>query len=603
MADRLSDLEGALGERGQALQEALAARSGDLRELFETRGQPLVEALSALGKEIAEEVMSLGETTAQTIEGRANAAMQHLGEKQNELTAAIENSAAHLRSSIETGATASIEALAETNERLRTGTAEVIDRLVNSSEALQRAIGATGTDFAAAEHALSGRMDDFRSIVANFAGEIEQFNQSTRVTLEEAGSLAETIARHRESLANSTSDLSRQQAELDQLLGARRDSLELLVENIKERRDELEGLMQSFAERIDDSFKKAAAGAHNIGALLAETSQSTGGMIDQQFAGIRGNIEQEGESMAMALRAACAQANAELESILGQTTERFQSAAAELRGMSREIQRELESTREALHRGAVELPQETAQQAASMRRAVAEQIKALEELNGIVTRSGRAHDVSQPALASAGRAAPPVSPRRVEPARTVADSPRVPEPSRMGLEPQRPRPSAPAATAKPSERGGGWISDLLARVDSDEPPAPTPPAPAPAAQIPPAKTAQTAQRLEAFSLDVSQMIDHAAAASAWDRYRRGDKNAFTRRIYVGRGPQTFDEIRRRYRQDPEFRGTVERYVQEFERLLASLGQDEASEAVAKTYLLSDTGKVYTLLAHAAGKLG
>jgi len=121
----------------------------------------------------------------------------------------------------------------------------------------------------------------------------------------------------------------------------------------------LEEMMQSFAERIDDSFEKAATGARDISALLAETSQSTGGMIDQQFAGIRTNIEQEGASMAAAMRTACEQANAELEGILGQTTERFQSAAAELRGMSREIQRELESTREALRRGAVELPQET----------------------------------------------------------------------------------------------------------------------------------------------------------------------------------------------------------------------------------------------------
>jgi hypothetical protein len=108
--------------------------------------------------------------------------------------------------------------------------------------------------------------------------------------------------------------------------------------------------------------------------------------------------------------------------------------------------------------------------------------------------------------------------------------------------------------------------------------------------------------LEAISLDVARMIDHAAAAAAWDRYRRGETNAFSRRIYVGRGAQTFDEIRRRYRADLEFRATVDRYVQEFERLLAELGQDEASEAVAKTYLLSETGKVYTLLAHAAGKL-
>ncbi len=100
--------------------------------------------------------------------------------------------------------------------------------------------------------------------------------------------------------------------------------------------------MQSFAEGIDGSFEKAAAGARDIGALLAETSQSTGGMIDRQLAGIRGNIEQESETMAAAVRSACAQANAELETILGQTTERFQSAATELRGMSREIQHELE---------------------------------------------------------------------------------------------------------------------------------------------------------------------------------------------------------------------------------------------------------------------
>ena len=145
-------------------------------------------------------------------------------------------------------------------------------------------------------------MDDFRSILTHFAGEIDQFNQSTRATLDEAGSLAETIARHRESLASSTGDLSRQQGELDQMLGARRDSLDSLVSSIKERREELEGLMQSFAEGIDGSFEKAAAGARDIGALLAETSQSTGGMIDRQFAGIRGNIEQESENMAAVVR-------------------------------------------------------------------------------------------------------------------------------------------------------------------------------------------------------------------------------------------------------------------------------------------------------------
>jgi ABC-type transporter Mla subunit MlaD len=516
--------------------------------------------------------------------------VQRLGEKQYELTAAIEHSTADLRAAIETGAATSIGALVDTNEKLRAGMTEVINRLVNSSAGLQRAISATGTDFAAAEHSLSERMDNFRSIFTNVAGEINQLNRSTRAALDEASSLAETIARHKTSLASSAGDLSRQQGDLDQMLMARRDSLESLVNSIKARREDLEGLMHSFAERIEDSFEKAATRARDIGAFLAESSQSTGGMIDRQFAGIRANIEQERESTAAAMRAACEQANAELAGVFGQTTERFQSAAAELHDMSREIRRELEATREILRRGAAELPQETAQQAAAMRHAVADQIKALEALSEIVTRSGRAYDVSQPAPVNAEPAAQPVLPRRVEPAR-AAEPLRAPEPPRP--EAQRPRSVARPGNAKTSERGG-WISDLLARADSEEEPPVSPNAPA--------KPTQPAQRLEAISLDVARMIDHAAAAAAWDRYRRGETNAFSRRIYIGRGAQTFDEIRRRYRADLEFRATVDRYVQEFERLLAELGQDEASEAVAKTYLLSETGKVYTLLAHAAGKL-
>ncbi|MCI0736062.1 MAG: apolipoprotein acyltransferase, partial [Beijerinckiaceae bacterium] len=344
-------------------------------------------------------------------------------------------------------------------------------------------------------------------------------------------------------------------------------------------------IARSFSEHIDDLYEKAGARAREIAAVLAETSQISGSTIESQFAGIRASIGEERERTAAELRAACEQANADLERHFGQTAQRFQSAAVDVRDMSREILRELEETREALRRGAADLPQETAQQAAALRRAVADQIKALEELSDIVTRSGRAYDISQPVSFGAERAALlPAAPRRIEPVRPQ-------EPARTPA--QAPGAAGRPASTKATERGSGWISDLLARVDSEEPRA---------SQIPPAKSTQAPQRLEAISLDVTRMIDHAAAADAWERYRRGETNAFSRQIYVGRGPQAFEEIRRRYRLDPEFHATVDRYVQEFERLLAELGHDAADEAVAKTYLLSETGKVYTLLAHAAGKL-
>ena len=89
----------------------------------------------------------------------------------------------------------------------------------------------------------------------------------------------------------------------------------------------------------------------------------------------------------------------------------------------------------------------------------------------------------------------------------------------------------------------------------------------------------------------------------WDRWRRGDNNAFSRRLYTAQGQQTFDEVRRRCRTDAQFRDAVERYTQEFERLLAKVGQSDRDGAQARAYLLSDTGKVYTMLAHASGRMG
>ena len=48
------------------------------------------------------------------------------------------------------------------------------------------------------------------------------------------------------------------------------------------------------------------------------------------------------------------------------------------------------------------------------------------------------------------------------------------------------------------------------------------------------------------------MIDHDAAAELWDRYNRGERNVFTRKLYTMQGQKAFDEIRRKYRGDRDF---------------------------------------------------
>ena len=97
------------------------------------------------------------------------------------------------------------------------------------------------------------------------------------------------------------------------------------------------------------------------------------------------------------------------------------------------------------------------------------------------------------------------------------------------------------------------------------------------------------------------MIDHDAAAELWERYKRGERNVFTRRLYTLQGQKTFEEIRRRYRARPRVQADGRPLIGEFERLLDEVSQGERGQAQARSYLTSDTGKVYTMLAHAAGR--
>jgi hypothetical protein len=88
----------------------------------------------------------------------------------------------------------------------------------------------------------------------------------------------------------------------------------------------------------------------------------------------------------------------------------------------------------------------------------------------------------------------------------------------------------------------------------------------------------------------------------WEQRQRGELVAAGRSLYTPQGQQTFDEIRRKYRGDRDFRQTVDRYISEFERLLDELSPGDPDHTLSRGYLTSETGKVYTMLAHAAGRL-
>jgi hypothetical protein len=287
---------------------------------------------------------------------------------------------------------------------------------------------------------------------------------------------------------------------------------------------------------------------------------------------------------------------AEVAQALAGITGRFRDATGELRGMTAAIQRELEETRAELRRGVLELPQETEASTAEMRRVVAEQIKALNELTTLVARSNRAVDVSLPSARRVNEAPVGLRESRPAPSRPAPEPLPRPEPTPEPPPPAPVRPVTRPVGEAPREGDGrsGWMSDLLSRASREER------APEPDAR--PANRARgTIESLDTISGDIARMVDHGAVVEAWERWRQGERGLFTAALYTPQGLQTFEEIRRKYRLEPEFKRTVDRYVEEFERLLSEVGRNDRDQALTRTYLTSDTGKVYTLLAHASGR--
>jgi hypothetical protein len=169
------------------------------------------------------------------------------------------------------------------------------------------------------------------------------------------------------------------------------------------------------------------------------------------------------------------------------------------------------------------------------------------------------------------------------------------------------RTEAPPVAPGGNDQGrDGWLSDLLNRTDANqgaptgrEAPRGRPAAPAPQPQAPQGN----GNPLESLSLDIGRLMDRNLAAEMWDRYQRGENKAFTKRLYMPPGQKAFDEVARKYRSDRGFKQSVDRYIAEFERLLDEVAREDRGPQALRGHLTSETGLVYTLLAHAAGRLG
>jgi hypothetical protein len=105
-----------------------------------------------------------------------------------------------------------------------------------------------------------------------------------------------------------------------------------------------------------------------------------------------------------------------------------------------------------------------------------------------------------------------------------------------------------------------------------------------------------------MSAEMVKSVDDAALSDAWTRFLHGETGAFSRRLYTLSGQGTYDDVRKKIRRDPDFVDAVNKFMTEFELTLQQASKGSGGPAESHKLLMSDRGKIYTMLAHASGRL-
>ena len=624
-------LEGILDDKRTPLTAAITAKTEQLVEVLDSKSGQLVGALTTKSHELAHAIGGATASALKSIETQSGdftaQLMNQSSDISRQIAAASElatGSVGKALKDVETStraaidqsrqvATAAVTEMQETSKILRTDTVALFERLREGNILLQEVLTGAHENLNSLERALVTRVADFVTALNDVTSrngasttaleeQLRTFNESTTGALQGLGSLSAQFESHGRMLSDAVRTVEESNDRTSQSVAERQGLLEQLTTTIDTRTLDLDERLNRFVSLLEESLNAAELRARDLAravAVSAGASPSAGG---RQSEAVRMAVEDERRQTLEAMGDIYDRGTQDAASMFTQASDKFSDIVHSMKQMAVELHQELDATRADLRRGVLELPQEASENTAQMRKVIVDQIEALAELNRIVARHGRGLDVAstrqreeEPAVAVANSRAATPAPR----GRDYGSASNLPPPD-LGA-PNARRTEAPSVSPAGSDQArDGWLSDLLNRTDANISERDNGNG---ARRSPQAARAPSGNPLDALSLDISRLVDRDLAAEMWDRYQRGERKAFNKRLYTPAGQKAFDEVARKYRADRTFKQTVDRYINEFERLLDEVSRDERGPAVLRTHLTSETGLVYTLLAHAAGRLG
>lgn len=563
-------------ERGSARAETRTARMEDVV----TRHH---ESLTELGRMLGQE----SDTISRGLRQQVDAVRGLIGQAQDSLQSAG------------TRVIAETETLARVSEAARAGadaTASTLDRQASRLEVVaDAALGKAET--------LTTRYETQRQILADAAnrleGERERLEMLFDTHREKLASASDMVSTRTQEIASTAEELARNLNTTFDAAAARATTVHADISG------EVAKAVAEISDASGSISRSAGAATRAIGATIDELHAATGALSDDVTRAATEAIALTTDDLRIATnamtsevtRAAAAltsdvQARAqELRGLVihaasenDVAAERFNAAMIRLGGTAREAGNALHSAVNDLDARIARMPQEAAASAASLTHVLQEQVAALAAIADIVVRHARVLDRSTPQPQAQAYAAQPGN---------ITQMPIAAPP---------PRPEPTTAETQSARRWG--IPELLAAAGRGAERTETRPQTLPGTDEGEFQRSslQIVETLQALAIDLDRALEQSPPPDLWQRYQSGERNVFTRRLYNISGRQLYDRIAVKYRGEAEFHENVDRFVDLFERLLAAAASRDRDNILVETYLTSDTGKVYLMLAQASGRL-
>lgn len=372
---------------------------------------------------------------------------------------------------------------------------------------------------------------------------------------------------------------------IDTTLQSRHADLSRTLDRLSGKADEFGRTLAGYSSNIEGSLTTIETRARVLGEEMRDTTEARSRSLIAELERVKMQTEAESERQLNELRNRFNDVSGDMSREFESLTQRLASASDETRQRAAQAADTLAREHARIREEAARFPQTTRETADQMRRALQDQMRALEQLSQISSRTNSQRDVMPPDSGYGASSRPPPLAALAPPSENGGGALR-------GRAPQ---------TASDPVREGWSLGDLLARASHDDEALAE--ARAHAQSAPPLPQANNGQ--QAFRLDpalMSRAVDQATASAIWNRIRAGQRNVMVRSIYAPEARAAFDAVSSRVKTDRELAQTVMRYLSDFETIIKDADARDPTGRTAHKNLISDTGRVYLFLAHAAGRI-